>query len=71
MPQPTPSSLTVSQRLEFSVEVFNILNRAIWAAMPARMFLTPSSFGNIQNTFGRTESFGTALRTLAAARRNH
>jgi hypothetical protein len=48
--------------------VFNILNTAIWAAMPARVFLTPSSFGNIQNTFGRTESFGTARQVQLAVR---
>jgi hypothetical protein len=62
------SNLTASQRLEFRVEVFNILNLAIWAAMPARVFLTPSSFGNIQNTFGRTESFGTARQVQLAVR---
>jgi hypothetical protein len=56
------------KRLEFRVEVFNILNTAIWAAMPARVFLTPSSFGNIQNTFGRTESFGTARQVQLAVR---
>ena len=62
------TTLHEKQRLEFRIEVFNILNRAIWAAMPARVFLTPASFGNVQNTFGRTESFGTARQIQLAAR---
>ena len=36
--------------------------------MPARVFLTPTSFGNVQNTFGRTESFGTARQIQLAVR---
>ena len=62
------TTLHDNQRLEFRIEVFNILNRAIWAAMPARVFLTPTSFGNVQNTFGRTESFGTARQIQLAVR---
>lgn len=62
------TAIADGQRLEFRVEVFNILNTPIWAAMPARVFLTPSSFGNVQNTFGRTESFGTARQIQLAVR---
>jgi hypothetical protein len=36
--------------------------------MPARVFLTPTSFGNVQNTFGRTESFGTARHCITERR---
>jgi len=57
-----------NQKLEFRVEVFNILNTAIWAAAPAAVYLTPASFGNVQNTFGRTESFGTARQIQLAVR---
>jgi hypothetical protein len=32
------------------------------------VFLTPASLGNVQNTFGRTESFGTARQIQLAAR---
>jgi hypothetical protein len=62
------STINGTQRLEFRIEVFNVLNRAIWAAAPANVFLTPSSFGNVQNTFGRTESFGTARQVQLAVR---
>jgi hypothetical protein len=62
------TTLRGAHKLEFRVEVFNILNEPIWAAMPARVFLTPTSFGNVQNTFGRTESFGTARQIQLAAR---
>lgn len=60
--------LRANHSVEFRVEVFNILNQPIWAATPARVFLTPSSFGNVQNTFGRTESFGTARQIQLAVR---
>jgi hypothetical protein len=62
------TTLRGTQKLEFRIEVFNILNEPIWAAIPARVFLTPASFGNVQNTFGRTESFGTARQIQLAAR---
>jgi len=62
------TTLHNNQKIEFRIEVFNVLNQPIWAATPARVFLTPSSFGNIQNTFGRTESFGTARQIKLAAR---
>lgn len=62
------TDLGANQKLEFRIEVFNVLNTPIWAAMPARQFLTPTSFGNVQNTFGRTESFGTARQVQLAAR---
>lgn len=57
-----------TQKIEFRVEIFNLLNRPIWAAMPARTYLTAASFGNVQNTFGRTESFGTARQIQLAVR---
>jgi hypothetical protein len=57
-----------THKLEFRVEVFNVLNTAIWAAMPGRVWLTASSFGRIANTFGRTESFGTARQIQLAVR---
>jgi outer membrane receptor protein involved in Fe transport len=47
-------------RIQFRIEVFNLLNKPIWAPAPRAVWLTRSSFGQIQNTFGRTESFGTA-----------
>lgn len=62
------TTLHNNQKLEFRMEVFNVLNRAIWAAAPANIFLTPASFGNVQNTFGRTESFGTARQIQLAVR---
>ncbi len=62
------TTLSGNQKLEFRIEVFNVLNKPIWAVMPARVFLTPASFGNVQNTFGRTESFGTARQIQLAAR---
>ena len=62
------STLHANQKLEFRVEVFNVLNTPIWTAVPARVFLTPASFGKIQNTFGRTESFGTARQIQLAVR---
>ena len=62
------TTLHENQRIEFRVEVFNVLNKPIWTAMPARVFLTPASFGQIQNTFGRTESFGTARQIQLAVR---
>jgi hypothetical protein len=55
-------------RVQFRVEVFNVLNKPIWAAMPQRVYLTPSSFGRVLNTFGRTESFGTARQIQLAVR---
>ena len=36
--------------------------------MPQRVYLTPASFGRILNTFGRTESFGTARQIQLAVR---
>jgi hypothetical protein len=62
------STLHNTQKLEFRAEVFNVLNTPIWAATPARVFLTPASFGKVQNTFGRTESFGTARQIQLAVR---
>jgi hypothetical protein len=55
-------------RLQFRVEVFNVLNKPIWAATPQRTYLTPASFGRVLNTFGRTESFGTARQIQLAVR---
>jgi len=55
-------------RLQFRVEVFNVLNKPIWAANPQRTYLTPASFGRVINTFGRTESFGTARQIQLAVR---
>jgi len=55
-------------RLQFRVEVFNVLNKPIWAANPQRVYLTPASFGRVINTFGRTESFGTARQIQLAVR---
>jgi Carboxypeptidase regulatory-like domain len=55
-------------RLQFRVEVFNILNKPIWAAAPQRTYLSPASFGRVINTFGRTESFGTARQIQLAVR---
>jgi hypothetical protein len=57
-----------SHSLQFRVEVFNVLNTAIWATAPSRTFLSPASFGRIANTFGRTESFGTARQVQLAVR---
>lgn len=62
------TALGGGQTAEFRVEVFNVLNQPIWGAMPGRVFLTPSSFGRILNTFGRTESFGTARQIQLAVR---
>jgi hypothetical protein len=45
--------------LQFRVEVFNVLNEAI-LAQPTATFRAPATFGRIFNTFGRTESAGTA-----------
>lgn len=55
-------------RLQFRVEVFNVLNSPIWAAAPSATYLTPASFGAVLNTFGRTESFGTARQIQLAVR---
>ncbi|HYU79090.1 MAG TPA: TonB-dependent receptor [Vicinamibacterales bacterium] len=55
-------------RLQLRVEVFNVLNKPIWAATPQRTYLSPASFGRVINTFGRTESFGTARQIQLAAR---
>lgn len=55
-------------RLQFRVEVFNVLNTPIWAAAPSATYLTPASFGRVLNTFGRTESFGTARQIQLALR---
>jgi hypothetical protein len=55
-------------RLQLRVEVFNVLNKPIWAATPQRTFLSPASFGRVINTFGRTESFGTARQIQLALR---
>ena len=49
-----------SQSIQLRFEVFNVLNQPIWTRFPQRSGITSSSFGNINNTFGRTESFGTA-----------
>jgi hypothetical protein len=57
-----------THRLQLRVEAFNILNRPIWAVSPAATLLTPSSFGRILNTFGRTESFGTSRQIQLAVR---
>ncbi len=62
------TTLKDDQRLEFRMEIFNVLNTPIWAAMPGRVWLTASSFGRIANTFGRTESFGTARQIQFAVR---
>lgn len=62
------TTLAGSQRIEFRVEIFNVLNTPIWAAMPGRQWLATSSFGRIANTFGRTESFGTARQIQLAVR---
>ena len=48
--------------------VLNVLNTPIWGTPPGRTFLTPASFGRILNTFGRTESFGTARQIQVAVR---
>ena len=66
------TTLHGNQKLEFRIEVFNILNKPIWAAMPARVFLTPASFGNVQNTLrphrvvrhGASDPARRALRVL-------
>jgi outer membrane receptor protein involved in Fe transport len=55
-------------RLQLRVEVFNVLNKPIWAATPQRTFLSPASFGRVINTFGRTESLGTARQVQLAVR---
>jgi hypothetical protein len=55
-------------RLQCRVEVFNVLNTPIWATSPSATWLTPASFGLILNTFGRTESFGTARQIQLAVR---
>jgi hypothetical protein len=55
-------------RLQFRIEVFNVLNRPVWAASPSATYLTAASFGRVSNTFGRTESFGTARQIQLAAR---
>ena len=49
-----------SQSIQLRFEVFNVLNKPIWTRFPQRRGITSSSFGEINNTFGRTESFGTA-----------
>jgi hypothetical protein len=60
--------IRASHRMQVRIEVFNVLNKAIWAIAPASTLLTPTSFGNILNTFGRTESFGTSRQIQLAAR---
>lgn len=55
-------------RLQFRVEVFNVLNAPIWAISPSATYLSAASFGRVSNTFGRTESFGTARQVQLAAR---
>lgn len=52
--------IRASHRMQLRIEVFNVLNKAIWAIAPASTLLTPTSFGSVLNTFGRTESFGTS-----------
>jgi hypothetical protein len=55
-------------RLQFRMEVFNVLNSPIWAISPSATYLSPASFGRVLNTFGRTESFGTARQIQLATR---
>jgi hypothetical protein len=57
-----------SHRLQFRVEVFNVPNNPIWAISPGSTWLSPTSFGKILNTFGRTESFGTSRQIQLAVR---
>jgi hypothetical protein len=56
------------RRVQFRMEVFNVPNSPIWAIAPASTWLTPTSFGNVLNTFGRTESFGTSRQIQLALR---
>jgi hypothetical protein len=55
-------------RLQFRIEVFNVLNSPIWAISPGATWLSSASFGRVLNTFGRTESFGTARQIQLATR---
>jgi hypothetical protein len=57
-----------SRRMQFRMEVFNVPNNPIWAIAPANTWLTTTSFGNVLNTFGRTESFGTSRQIQLAVR---
>jgi hypothetical protein len=49
-----------SHRLQFRLEVFNVVNRVNWRILPNATFLSPTSFGQIGGTFGTNEGLGTA-----------
>lgn len=57
-----------NHRIQVRAEAFNILNHTNWAISPAAVLLTPASFGQILNTFGRTESYGTSRQIQFAVR---
>jgi hypothetical protein len=60
--------LVKNQKMQFRVEIYNIINRLQLAAAPNANFLAPGSFGQFFNTFGRTEGFGTSRQVQFAVR---
>ena len=56
-----------THNIQIRIEAFNILNEPIWA-QPSATWLSTASFGQVFNTFGRTEGFGTSRQIQFGAR---
>jgi hypothetical protein len=56
------------QKVQLRVEVFNAINRLQLPSAPNANVLSPATFGQFFNTFGRTEGFGTSRQIQLALR---
>ena len=57
-----------NHKVQFRVEIYNVINRLQLPSAPNANFLAPASFGRFFNTFGRTEGFGTSRQIQFAVR---
>jgi hypothetical protein len=61
-------SLFDNYKIQWRIEVYNIMNRLQLPAAPNANLLAPASFGRFFNTFGRTEGAGTSRQIQFAVR---
>ena len=61
-------SLVDNQKIQFRVEIYNIINRLQLPPALNANFLAPGSFGQFFNTFARTEGLGASRQVQFAVR---